>query len=40
MRSFVSVVLILSMLGMGLPLSAQAGMLPTDSVVASPAKVC
>jgi hypothetical protein len=38
MRRFVSVVLIVSMLGMGLPLSAQAGMLPTDSVVASPAK--
>ena len=32
MRRFVSVVLIVSLLGMGLPLSAQAGMLPTDSV--------
>jgi hypothetical protein len=38
MRRLVSVVLIVSMLGMGLPLPAQAGMLPTDSVVASPAK--
>jgi len=38
MRRLISVVLILSMLGMGLPLPAQAGMLPTDSVVASPAK--
>jgi len=38
MRRFVSVVLILSMLGMGLPLQAQAGMLPTESGIASPAK--
>ena len=38
MRRFVSVVLIVSMLGMGLPLPAQAGMLPTDAALASPAK--
>ena len=38
MRRFVSVVLIVSLVGMGLPLQAQAGMLPTDSVVASPAR--
>jgi len=38
MRRLISIVVILSMLGMGLPLPAQAGMLPTDSVVASPAK--
>ena len=38
MRRLISVMLILSMLGMGLPLPAQAGMLPTESVVASPAK--
>jgi hypothetical protein len=38
MRRLVSVVLIVSLLGMGLPLQAQAGMLPTDSVVASAAK--
>jgi len=38
MRRLISIVLIVSLTGMGLPLSAQAGMLPTDSVVASPAK--
>jgi hypothetical protein len=38
MRRFVSVLVIVSLLGMGLPLQAQAGMLPTDSVVASAAK--
>ena len=38
MRRLVSILLIVSLTGMGLPLSAQAGMLPTDSVVASPAK--
>jgi hypothetical protein len=38
MRRFVSLVVILSMLGMGLPLPAQAGMLPTDSGLAIPAK--
>ena len=38
MRRFVSAVLILSMLGMGLPLPAQAGMLPTDAVVSPAAK--
>lgn len=32
MRRFVSLVVIVSLLGMGLPLSAQAGMLPTDAV--------
>ena len=38
MRRIVSVVLVVSMLGMGLPLPAQAGMLPTESALASPAK--
>lgn len=38
MRRLVSILLIVSLTGMGLPLSAQAGMLPTDRVVASPAK--
>ena len=38
MRRLVSILLIVSLAGMGLPLPAQAGMLPTDSVVASPAK--
>ena len=38
MRRLVSIFLIVSLAGMGLPLPAQAGMLPTDSVVASPAK--
>jgi hypothetical protein len=38
MRRFVSVVLITSMLGLGLPLPAQAGMLPTESALASPEK--
>ena len=38
MRRLISVLLIVSLTGMGLPLSAQAGMLPTDRVVASPAK--
>ena len=32
MRRFVSVLVIVSLLGMGLPLPAQAGMLPTDAV--------
>lgn len=32
MRRFISVALIVSMLGMGLPFSAQAGMLPTPDV--------
>jgi hypothetical protein len=31
MRRFVSVVLIVTLLGVGLPLPAQAGMLPTDA---------
>jgi len=31
MRRLVSLVLVVSMLGMGLPLPAQAGMLPTDA---------
>ena len=38
MRRVISIFLIVSLAGMGLPLPAQAGMLPTDSVVASPAK--
>ena len=38
MRRLISLVLIVSMLGIGLPLPAQAGMLPTDSVLTSPAK--
>ena len=38
MRRLVSILLIVSLTGMGLPLSAQAGMLPTARVVASPAK--
>ena len=37
-RRSISISLIVSILGMGLPLSAQAGMLPTPSVVANPAK--
>ena len=37
-RRFVSVLLIVSITGMGLPLSAQAGMLSTQSVAAEPAK--
>lgn len=31
MRRFISLALIVSMLGMGLPLSAQAGMMPTNA---------
>jgi hypothetical protein len=38
MRRFVSLVVIVSLLGMGLPQPAQAGMLPTDSGLASPVK--
>ena len=38
MRRFISMVLIVSMVGLGLPLQAQAGMLPTSAVAASPAK--
>ena len=37
-RRSISVALIVSMLGMGLPLSAQAGMVPTPAVAAEPAK--
>ncbi|HUQ73855.1 MAG TPA: PA2779 family protein [Burkholderiales bacterium] len=37
-RRFVSITLIISLAGMGLPLPAQAGMLPTDSVITSGAK--
>ena len=37
-RRFVSVLLIVSITGMGLPLTAQAGMLSTQSVAAEPAK--
>src|SRR5260221_10695920 len=35
---FISMGLIVSMVGMGLPLSAQAGMVPTTTVTAEPAK--
>jgi hypothetical protein len=38
MRRLVSIVVIVSMLGMGLPMSAQAGMLPTDAAVTNPVK--
>jgi hypothetical protein len=38
MRRFLSIVLIVSVAGMGLPLPAQAGMLPTETVVASDVK--
>ena len=37
-RRSVSTALIVSMVGMGLPLSAQAGMVPTTTVAAEPAK--
>src|SRR5258705_9344937 len=37
-RRSVSTALIVSMAGMGLPLSAQAGMVPTTTVAAEPAK--
>ncbi|HLY52142.1 MAG TPA: PA2779 family protein [Steroidobacteraceae bacterium] len=37
-RRSISIALIVSMLGMGLPLSAQAGMVPTPTVAAAPAK--
>ena len=37
-RRSISIALIVSMLGMGLPLSAQAGMVPTPAVAAEPAK--
>lgn len=37
-RRSISIALITSILGMGLPLSAQAGMLPTPTVTAQPAK--
>jgi hypothetical protein len=38
LRRFLSVMLIVSIAGMGLPLPAHAGMLPTDSAVTSPVK--
>ena len=38
LRRFLSLSLIVSIAGMGLPLPAQAGMLPTDSVVNNGAK--
>lgn len=38
MRRFISLVLIVSIAGMGLPLQAQAGMVPTAAVASSPAK--
>lgn len=38
MRRFISLVLIVSIAGMGLPLQAQAGMVPTLAVASSPAK--
>ena len=38
MRRFVSLVVIVSLLGMGLPLPAQAGMLPTEVVTTAAAK--
>ena len=37
-RRSISIALIVSMLGMGLPLSAQAGMVPTPTIAAQPAK--
>ena len=37
-RRSISIALIVSMLGLGLPLSAQAGMVPTPTVAAQPAK--
>ena len=38
LRRSISLALIVSMVGMGLPLSAQAGMVPTPTVAAQPAK--
>jgi hypothetical protein len=38
MRRFVSLVLIVSMLGIGLPLPAQAGMLSTEAALGDPVK--
>ena len=38
MRRFISLVLIVSIAGMGLPLQAQAGMVPTTAVASSAAK--
>lgn len=38
MRRFISLVLTVSIAGMGLPLQAQAGMLPTTAVASSPAR--
>lgn len=38
MRRFISLVLIVAIAGMGLPLQAQAGMVPTAAVASSPAK--
>ena len=38
MRRFVSLVLIISMLGIGLPLPAQAGMLSTEAALGNPVK--
>jgi uncharacterized protein DUF6627 len=38
LRRSISTTLIVSMVGMGLPLPAQAGMLPTPTVAAQPAK--
>jgi hypothetical protein len=38
LRRSISIALIVSMAGIGLPLPAQAGMLPTPSVVSNPAK--
>ena len=38
MRRFISLVLIVSIAGVGLPLQAQAGMVPTVAVASSPAK--
>lgn len=38
MRRFISLVLIVVIAGMGLPLQAQAGMVPTAAVASSPAK--
>jgi hypothetical protein len=37
-RRFLSIALIVCITGMGLPLSAQAAMLPTEAVVANPVK--
>ena len=37
-RRFVSIALILSIAGLGLPLSAQAGMLPTETAIGSSTK--